>query len=349
MKTRVGVIFGGRSGEHEVSILSAASVLMAIDREKYEAIPFLIDKPGVWLLLKNDLDGIAELSDSRISMLASNAEKITISDFDSMTDFAFPLIHGEYGEDGTIQGLFEMLSKPYAGCSVAASAVSMDKILAKDIWAKAGLRQCDYTYTTKYACTDGVSKEAARIESEIPYPIFVKPANAGSSIGISKVNDIPSLEAAIENAFRHDKRVIAERAVSGREIEIGLLGNGMPEFSGIGEIITENVYYDYDSKYRSSSTKLEIPADIPEDVQKEVEMLASKAYRALDGEGYARVDMFYDEKRREVYLNEMNTIPGFTRFSMFPLLWQEKGVGFSELIERIIKLGYERNNSSHNR
>ena len=367
MKTRLGIIFGGRSDEHEVSILSAASVLTAIDRGKYEVAPFIIDKSGVWRLVENGIEDITELSDPRLSSLASNAVKVSISDFDSMTDFAFPLMHGPYGEDGTIQGLFEMLGKPYAGCGVAASAVTMDKIFTKQIWGKNGLPGCKYTYTTRHACAasadgvatdgvaadgvaaDGVAKEAARIENEIPYPIFVKPANTGSSIGVAKVHDLASLKAAMEKAFKYDKRVIAEQAVDGREIEIGVVGNDEPKASVVGEIIPEAEYYDFESKYLSGNTKLDIPADLPDNIRYEVESLATEAYRALDGEGFARVDLFYDEKQGKVYLNEMNTIPGFTRYSMFPLLWQAKGVSFTELIERIIELGYERHNSARNR
>ena len=347
MKTRIGIVFGGMSNEHEVSILSASSVFSAIDRRKYEPVPFFIDKSGAWYLIEDDIEGIAELSDPRISTLALGAGRVTVADFDSGTDFAFPLIHGPYGEDGTIQGLFEMLGKPYAGCGVAASAVSMDKVFTKEIWAKCGLPQCRYTYTTRYAYAEGAAKEAARIEGEIAYPAFIKPANMGSSIGVDKVYDRPSLEAAMEKAFRYDKRMIAEQAIAGRELEIGLTGNGKPKLSSIGEILTESVYYDYDSKYLSDSTKLEIPAAIPEKIRDEIESLATKAYQALDGEGFARIALFYDEDMEKVYLNEMNAIPGFTRYSMFPLLWQAKGVGFSELIDRIVELGYERHNSAH--
>ena len=349
MKPRVGVIFGGRSDEHEVSILSAASVLNTIDREKYEVLPFIIDKSGVWRLVEKSLEGITELSDPRLRALAPDAAEVTLAGFDSMTDFAFPVLHGPYGEDGTIQGLFEMLGKPYAGCGVTASAIAMDKVFAKQIWEINGLPGCNYTYTAKYAWIDGAAKEAERIEREIPYPIFVKPANTGSSIGVCKVSDLASLKAAMEKAFKYDKRVIAEQAVNGREIEIGVTGNGAPEVSVVGEIIPEAEYYDFQSKYLSDNTKLDIPADIPDNIRVGVENLAKKAYQALDGEGFARIDMFYDEKKGKVYLNEMNTIPGLTKFSMFPSLWQAKGVGFPELIERIIGLGYERHISAHNR
>jgi len=341
-KKRTGIVFGGRSGEHEISIMSAAAVIEAIDREKYEPVPFFIDKEGVWYHVETCLDGLCELTDPRISSLASGAKRVTFADFDDMTDFAFPLLHGPYGEDGTIQGLFEMLGKPYAGCGVVASAISMDKIFTKEAWKHVGLPIENFTFTTRFACDNGLAEEAARIEDELPYPIFVKPANMGSSVGISKVTDHAGIEEAILTALKFDKRVIAERNINGRELEIGALGNDEIELSEIGEILPDGVYYDYDSKYRGGGTKLAIPADIPDSVRAEIEAIAVKAFRALDGEGFARIDMFYDEDRGSVFLNEMNAIPGFTKYSMFPLLWQAKGVGFSTLIDRIIELGYER-------
>jgi len=343
---KIGIVFGGRSSEHEISVMSAAAVLSAIDRAYYEPVPIFIDKKGVWRLVETPLDGLCELTDPRIPGLASASRRVTISDFDDMTDFAFPLLHGPFGEDGTIQGLFEMLGKPYGGCGVVAAAISMDKIFTKEAWIYANLPVSDFTYTTNYACAGGVkggiAEEAGRIEREIPYPIFVKPANMGSSVGVSKVFDRTELEDAIQTALKYDKRVIAEKAVIGRELEIGVMGNDIIDLSEIGEILTDGVYYDYDSKYRGGGTKIVIPAVIPDGVRNEIETIASTAYSALDGEGFARIDLFYDEERGSVFLNEMNSIPGFTRYSMFPLLWREKGVEFGELIGRIIELGYER-------
>ena len=352
-KIRVGIIFGGRSSEHEISVMSAASVIDAIDRQKYEPVPFYIGKKGTWYLAGIPLEGLTELDDPRIRKMAENSRRVNIVDFDEMTDFAFPLLHGPFGEDGTIQGLFEMLGKPYAGCGVTASAMSMDKILTKEIWEEEGLPVGDFTFTSRCECEggtkDGIAKEAARIESVLPYPIFVKPANMGSSVGVSRAEDLAELEAAIETALKYDRRVIAEQTINGRELEIAVTGNDFPDTSAIGEIIPDAVYYDYDSKYRSGGTKLFIPADIPREVASDIEALAVKAYKALDGAGFARVDMFYDEGNGYIYLNEMNAIPGFTRYSMFPLLWQEKGVGFTEIVDRIIELGYERHFFANNR
>jgi len=351
-KKRIGIIFGGRSSEHEISIMSGAAVMCAIDREKYEPVPFYIDKEGAWFLNRTDLEGLNELADPRIGSLAADAQKVTVADFDEMTDFAFPLLHGPFGEDGTIQGLFEMLGKPYAGCGVVASAVSMDKVFMKEAWEHAKLPIGDFTYTTRFACgVDfiGIEEEAARIESELSYPIYIKPANMGSSVGVSKVKDHTGIEEAIRTAFRYDDRVIAEQNINGRELEIALTGNGVIETSAIGEILPDGVYYDYESKYRSSGTKLIIPAELPDNVRSGIEELAVLAYSALDGEGFARIDLFYDEEQGRVFLNEINTIPGFTRYSMFPTLWGEKGVDFATLIERIIELGYERYFFKNNR
>jgi len=351
-KKRIGIVFGGRSSEHEISVMSGAAAIGAIDRGKYEPVPFYIDKAGNWFLVETDLDGLSELTDPRIGSLGEDAKGVTISDFDGMTDFAFPMLHGPFGEDGTIQGLFEMLGKPYAGCGVVASAVSMDKIFMKEAWEHAKLPIGGFTYTSRFACGSdfvGLADEVVQIENELSYPMFVKPANMGSSVGISRVEGHAGIEEAIKTAFRYDDRVIVEKSISGREIEIALTGNGVVETSAIGEILPDGVYYDYDSKYRSSGTKLIIPADIPNRARTDIEKLAVLAYKALDGEGFARMDLFYDEKQGRVWLNEMNAIPGFTRYSMFPLLWQEKGVGFTELVDRIIELGYERHHSKNNR
>ena len=346
---RLGLVFGGRSNEHEISIMSAASILSAIDREKYKPVCFVIDKKGDWYHIEKDLSNLFELSDPRISEITVDAKKVSISEFDEMTDFAFPVLHGPYGEDGTIQGLFEMLGKPYAGQGVTASAVSMDKILTKYVWTAAGLPVCDYTYTTALACESGVLDEAKRIERQLPYPIFVKPANLGSSVGINKANDLAELIVAIETALKYDDRVIVEEGIQGRELEIGVVGNRVPAASAIGEIMPGHDFYDYDSKYRGEGTKLSIPAEISDDVKLEIEEIAISAYKVLDGEGFARIDLFYDENQKRIFLNEMNAIPGFTKFSMFPLLWQAKGVEYGELIERIIALGNERHIASNKR
>ena len=347
-KIKIGIIFGGRSCEHEISILSAASVMDAIDKDRYEIVPIGITKEGKWFLIKANMSGITSLADERIKDIFTDADPITIADFDEMTDFAFPLLHGPYGEDGTIQGLFKMLGKPYAGCGVAASAISMDKIFTKEMWLRAGLPVCKHRYTTTIECKSSIEKEIENIESALTYPVFVKPANMGSSVGVSKVENRDELREAILNALHYDDRILAEENVSAREFEVALLGNGDADVSVVGEIINDAEYYDYDSKYKNGETELIIPAKLPPELSEEIEKLAKKAYKVLDGEGFSRIDLFFDEKNGKVYLNEMNTIPGFTKFSMFPLLWESKGCEYSKLIERIIALGYERHNAENN-
>lgn len=326
-----------------------------IDRNRYEIVPIGITKRGEWRLVDPDTRGLVSLEDDRIIKMFENAKPVTIADFDSMTDFAFPVLHGPFGEDGTIQGLFAMLGKPYAGCGVAAAAISMDKLFTKELWIREGLPVCMHTHTTQ-ACIDriggmatGLRIEADRIEKELDYPIFVKPANMGSSVGVTKVSCTKDLIDAIELALRYDKRVICEQMIVGRELEIGVIGNGEPLVSSVGEILSDSDYYDYDSKYRGGSTKLSIPANIPADVTCEIESLAKRAYSSLGGEGFARIDLFYNDEKGKIYLSEMNAIPGFTKYSMFPLLWGAKGVSYAELIERIIGLGYERHNATHRR
>ena len=349
-RIRVGILFGGKSGEHEISVLSAASVMEKIDRARFEPVPFGITKDGAWRLVERDLSGLCALDDPRFEGdgIFAGSRPVTIADFDAMCDFAFPLLHGPFGEDGTVQGLFEMLDKPYAGCGVASSALSMDKIFAKEVWEHEDLPVCAYTYATKDDLDEAFESEIQRIEEALSYPIFVKPANLGSSVGITRAKDRAALEAGIKEALHFDRRVILEEQVDGRELEAGLLGNDWPGVSAVGEIVAEGEYYDYNCKYRGGA-RLSIPAELPDEVLKEIESLAARAYHALDGAGFSRVDMFYDERSGALYLSEMNTIPGFTQYSMFPQLWKAKGLSYEALIERIIELGYERYRASHSR
>jgi D-alanine-D-alanine ligase len=270
-------------------------------------------------------------------------------DLPALVDFAFPVLHGPYGEDGKLQGLLEMLGLPYGGCGVTASAVAMDKIFTKDIWIRAGLPVCRHTTLQKRAYEADPAGERARAERELGYPVFVKPACLGSSVGIGKARDADAFARAIEEAFSHDDRLIIEEAVDGRELEVGVLGNAAPRVSAVGEIVPGAEFYDYDAKYRSGATKLFIPADIPAGTAQKIGTLAQKAYAALNAEGFARVDFFLDRKSGAALLNEINTIPGFTAYSMFPLLWREAGVAYGDLIERIIGLGYERHLAENNR
>ncbi len=337
----IGIIFGGRSGEHEVSCLSAASVIRAIDKEKHRIKCYGIAKDGCWRALPEDGEDLAELIEKGEWVEKSKA--FNMGRLKGEVDFALPIMHGPYCEDGKIQGLFEMLDIPYGGCGVLASAIAMDKIIAKDIFIKTGLPTCKYIYAKGETVKADMEKSLDKIEKAMGYPVFVKPANLGSSVGISKAVDRASLEKAILTAAKYDRRIIAEEFIDGRELETAVLGNQMPEVAEVGEILTDAEFYDYEAKYISvSGLKLAIPADISPEQREEIRRLAIKAYKAIDGEGFARVDFFMERATGKIYINEINTIPGFTKYSMFPLLWQKSGLDYSAVIERIIELGYER-------
>lgn len=346
---KIAVLFGGRSGEHEISILSAASMMDAVDRSQHEILPVGISKTGDWYHVMTDMSGLMSLDDPRFKSLipldggdSPHARRIDIGEFGRMADFAFPMLHGPYGEDGTVQGLFEMLGMPYAGCGVAASAISMDKIFTKKLLVQAGLPTCRYVAVLARTFVRERNDILREIEANIGFPAFVKPANMGSSVGVSRAVDTDALAAAIDHALKYDSRVIVEEAIVGRELETAVLGNGKPEVGAAGEIIPPDGFYDYDSKYRSGAAKLCVPADIPAAKAEALRELAAATFQALDGSGFSRVDFFLEEKSGKLLINEMNTIPGFTAYSMFPVLWQEAGVSYPALIERIIELGYER-------
>ena len=353
---KIGIIFGGRSLEHEISVLSASSVIGAIDRSKYEIVTIGINKSGDWFHITSDMEGILDLEDERFARLiptgpegTDGATAIHVGEIKDLVDFVFPVLHGPYGEDGTLQGLMEMLDMPYAGCGVASSAVSMDKIFAKELMVQAGLPSCKYHATYQYLLEKDRDAEISKIESCFPYPIIVKPANMGSSVGITIANDREELSTSIDKALKYDHRLLLEEFIFARELEIAVLGNEHPTTGAVGEIISGGEFYDYENKYQSDGTILDIPANIPEDVAGKIADLAVKLYKTLDASGFSRVDFFLEEGTGNIYINEMNTIPGFTAFSMFPLLMGKKGVQYDELIERIIDLGYERHIAKNSR
>ncbi|HWQ78855.1 MAG TPA: D-alanine--D-alanine ligase family protein [Anaerovoracaceae bacterium] len=349
---KLGVIFGGRSGEHEVSLMSATSVIKAVNKEKFDLVFIGITKKGDWLLYDGPVEKIEDGSwkAAAEAALAADPEKYAFTvvgaggkSLKDLIDFALPILHGPYGEDGTIQGLFEMADIPYAGCGVLGSAAAMDKILAKQVFTKANLPGCRYLPLFKEEITAGLDRVADKVEKFLPYPIFVKPANMGSSVGINKARNTEELKAAIEEATKYDRRLILEEGLNCREIETAVLGNYDPAAAAVGEILPSEEFYTYTAKYfDGGQTKLCIPADIPDAVAEEVRSVAVEAFKLLDCSGYARVDFFLERGTNKVYLNEVNTIPGFTKYSMFPLLWAEAGVPYPELIERIIEFGFER-------
>lgn len=350
-KKRIGVIFGGRSGEHEVSCMSAASVIRAMNTEKFQLIYIGITKEGKWYRFGEGMDQhqAADFIENGTWLKGGAAVPLGIGQLPELIDFALPIVHGPYCEDGRLQGLLEMLDIPYGGCGVLASAVAMDKAVAKDVFIQHGLPVCRHVFATRDQVENATDAIIMNVEANIGYPCFVKPANMGSSVGISRATDAESLKAALDEAIRYDKRIVIEEGINCREVETAVVGNAYPEAAAVGEIMSGGEFYDYTAKYTDGVSSICIPARLPEATVRELRKLALRAYRAIDGEGYARVDFFIDRDTGEIYLNEINTIPGFTKYSMFPLLWKEAGVEYDKLLERIIELGYERHNAKDNR
>jgi D-alanine-D-alanine ligase len=335
----VALLFGGRSGEHEVSLRSAVSVAEGL-AERHEVLPVLVGKAGGWLLQ----EGPPRPAGGTPVFLAPSPQDAgrlrRLADAQELArpDVYFPVLHGTFGEDGTVQGLFELAGVPYVGAGVAASAVAMDKALMKSLFAEAGLPQVEHRVLTR---RDAAAE--ARLVDELGLPLFVKPANLGSSVAVSKVKTREALAPALALAFAYDRKIVAERGHDVREIEVGILGNDEPLASLPGEIVPDREFYDYDSKYAADSrTELVIPARLDATLTAEVQALGKAAFRAVDAAGYARVDCFLERTSGRLLLNEINTIPGFTSISMFPKLWHESGVAYPELLARLTALGIER-------
>jgi D-alanine-D-alanine ligase len=356
-RVRVGLIFGGRSGEHEVSLMSAQGVMGAIDRTKYEVVPIGITREGQWLAsgdpMKALSSGVATESDPAL-LLAEPSRQGLMRVVDrgqgqalsavrvSQLDVVFPILHGPYGEDGTVQGLLELAGIPYVGAGVAASAVGMDKALFKDIMCAHRLPVVAYLVIKRRAWEREPQETLARIEAEIGYDCFVKPANLGSSVGISKAHDRSELCAALDEAARYDRKLVVEHAIDAREIEVSVLGNDEPIASVPGEIVPCNEFYDYAAKYIDGESELLIPAPILRETAELIQRLAVQAYLAIDCAGMARADFLLDRQTDKVYVNEVNTLPGFTPISMYPKLWEASGISYTELIDRLIQLALER-------
>lgn len=354
-KLRIGVIFGGRSGEHEVSLRSAESVINALDREKYDVVPIAITKEGRWLKSSEATQllpsAVIESADKHVAILGDPTDRGLawiaaqgVSEARESLDVLFPVLHGTYGEDGTIQGLLEMADIPYVGCGVLASSAGMDKVIMKRLFREAGLPIVAYTHFLRTQWEANPVPIAGRIIEEIGFPCFVKPANLGSSVGISKAPDRASLDQAIELAARFDRKIIVERGVDAREIEVSVLGNNEPLASLPGEIVPKTAeFYDYTAKYvDAGGARLVIPAEIPAETTSKLQQLAIRAFQAIDGSGLARVDFFLERQTDEILVNEINTMPGFTAISMYPKLWEASGVGYPALVDRLIDLAVER-------
>ncbi len=349
MKKKIVVIFGGQSSEHEVSCLSAVNIIEGLNKEKYEIHMIGITKEGHWIYVED----IARLKDGTwvqgevTAVICPDRRnkgiwKLSGDRMDLVpVDIAFPVLHGKYGEDGTIQGLFELAGIPYVGCGVLASAVSMDKISTKVFADRVGVRQAAYVTDIARDLRE-LDHTVEQVEEQLGYPVFVKPSNAGSSQGVSKAHNRAELKEAVALAKKHDHRVLIEENITGREVECAVLGGQNPETSFVGEILAAAEFYDFDAKYNNEESRTVIDPDLPKEVKEEIRKNAAAVFRAVGGFGLSRVDFFVEKGTGEVIFNEINTLPGFTNISMYPMLWEAKGLNIGELLDRMIDLAYER-------
>lgn len=350
-KLSVALIFGGKSGEHDVSRVSASSIFKHINKEKYDVHTIGITKDGNWIYYNGSAEDMANgewenLADNnvKINLIPNGNSKVGLEFKDGSfkkIDVLFPVLHGPYGEDGKIQGVFEISNIPYVGCGVLASSVGMDKLICKKVFSQIGLPQVNYTYTNKWEFNLNKEKELDKIESELNYPVFVKPANMGSSVGISKACNREELLKGINEALKHDTRIVLEQGINAREMEVAVLGNDDVKASIAGEIIPAKDFYDYEDKYVNGASKLEIPAKVDEITMESIRNMAINAFKGIDGSGLSRVDFFIDKETDEIYINEINTLPGFTNISMYPKLWDATGIQYTDLIDKLIQLAIE--------
>jgi D-alanine-D-alanine ligase len=364
-RTRLAILYGGRSAEHQVSVVSARSVMEALDPDRFEVVPVAITRDGAWLLPdRSPLElaaaggalpeveaagtGVALRPEQRggsgglmVSPPEGTSSPAAAAGIGPV-DVVFPILHGPFGEDGTVQGLLELADLPYVGSGVLASALAMDKAMAKVVLAQAGLPQAPYLVVPERDWRADPDRVAAEVGGRLAYPVFTKPARLGSSIGISKVKTAAGLADGLAAAFAHDTKALVEQGITARELECGVLGNDAPKASVVGEVVPGKEFYDFEAKYLDESLKLEIPAPVPGRVRDRVRELSLRAFQALDCEGFARVDCFYEEATGRVLLNEVNTIPGFTPKSMFPMLWAASGLAYPDLVARLVELATER-------
>ncbi|MCI8383730.1 MAG: D-alanine--D-alanine ligase [Clostridia bacterium] len=347
-KEKLGIIFGGMSTENEVSVASANSILKNLDREKYQVFPIYIAKDGTWY------EVLEKQEEYQFGQEIETKKEIeNVIDYLQKLDVLFPVLHGLYGEDGTIQGLFELVKKPYIGCKVLASSVGMDKVYTKIIFHRAGLKQAKYEsirkYKNKYIYVDNYFNETVlnlnevtqKIIKNLTFPMFVKPSNSGSSVGINQAKNEEDLKNFIEYASQFDHKILIEEAIKGREVECSVLGNEEVIASCIGEVKSAEEFYSYDAKYKNEKSRTEIPADISDALSNEIRKQAIKAFKAIDGKGLARVDFFIEKETNQIYINEINTLPGFTNISMYPKLFEASGISYPELLSKVIELSKE--------
>jgi len=351
-KIRVGVLFGGRSGEHVVSLQSAASVIKALDPEKYDILPIGITREGHWRVGSGAMQLLPQVLESGEPVTPSvdptGPKLLTLASSHPSTDslpaldVVFPVLHGTFGEDGTVQGLLELADIPYVGAGVLASAAGMDKDVMKRLFRDANLPVVPWELILRSDWEGDPDVISTQIEKELLYPLFVKPVNGGSSVGISKVHNPRELAAALDLAAQYDRKILVEKGIDAREIECSVLGNDHPQASVPGEVLPVNEFYDYEAKYIKEGSELVIPAQLTSRQAEQVQDVAIRAFQAVDGAGMARVDFLLDRGTGQVYLNEINTIPGFTSISMYPKLWEASGIPYPQLLDRLIELALER-------
>ncbi|MEI6614197.1 MAG: D-alanine--D-alanine ligase family protein [Chrysiogenales bacterium] len=333
-KIKVGIVFGGKSAEHCVSLMSAKSIWENLDKERYEPVLVYINRAGEWCLTENssfeEKAYAGEKFKSFLPWLANPAVAIDV-------DIYFPVLHGPNGEDGRIQGLFELAGKPFVGAASFSSQLAMDKIASKMLFAQAGLKQTAFLYFNE----NNHEQIAELVEKKLEFPVFVKPCSLGSSVGITKAKDEKKLLAAVDLAFSYDNKIIIEKAIAMRELEVSVMGNEEVLVSSPGEVLPFKEFYDYADKYLDGKTQFRIPVRLGDELEARIKKTAQKAYRSLFLNGYARVDLFLVNGSNDIYINEINTIPGFTTISMFPKLWQAQGISFSQLLDRLIDYGFD--------
>lgn len=346
-RLRVGVLFGGRSTEHEVSVLSAQSIIAAMDPQKFEPVPLYIDKEGRWLVGDSLKRLLSDAASQRYVYLPPDPTQHALVSAQNgvglpSLDVVFPVFHGLNGEDGTIQGVLELANLPYVGAGVLGSALGLDKIYMKRAFAAVGLPIVDYLPITRREFERNPDAFIRQVETQLGYPCFTKFANSGSSVGTSKARNRTELERGLQLAAGFDRKLLVEKGIDARELEVSVLGNDEPEASVVGEVVPAHEFYDYDAKYLDEGSKLLIPAPIDAKTVEEVRAMAVKAFAAVDAAGMARVDFFLERNTGRLFLNELNTLPGFTRISMYPKLWEASGLPYARLIDRLIDLAIER-------
>ena len=344
MKKKIGLLYGGKSAEHEVSLSTARAVTQALNFDKYEVYPIYITQDGEWRkgsYLEGAVETIEQLQIGEGKSAANDISGFLPESQEKTLDVIIPLLHGPNGEDGTVQGLLEVMNLPYAGNGVLASSAGMDKVVMKQLFEIAGLKQTPYVYFIRREWQNDQNYWTEKVDSELKWPVFVKPANLGSSVGISKADNKEELVEAVQEALKFDRKIVVEQGVTAREIEVGVLGNDNPECSVAGEIKPLKAFYDYQAKYKDGNTAMIIPAELDEEVYAELVASAKKAFKVLDCSGLVRADFFVTESN-DILINEVNTLPGFTPYSMFPLLWENTGLAYPDLIERLIELAIER-------